>query len=963
MSIVWFLLVSSLAQAALGPAAAPERVRLERPALPPELVTLDLTLGGAPVTLELARHSLRAADAFVRVAGADGSTDQAPPPVTTYRGSVRGEERSVVLASLLPSGWSAWIERDTGEHFELEPLGDASRPELHVVRPAVDPPDFRCGASDDAVRFGPAGGRLEFGTRANERRCLSLAEIAFDADLQYYQAKGSSVPAVVAAIDQILNQVDFFYSRDVQITYALTAYVVRTSAFYVPTGGGNLLDLFRTEWTTNQAAIPRDMAHLMTGQPGSLIEFGGLAYVGVTCNQAVHYGWSMDGANIVGHELGHNWGAGHCHDTSPCNNMCGACFYVAPNTREIILAFRDAVTCLDPVADRPPRVAPYAMPDRVLRRKDALESGVLVDVLKNDDDGDCQPLQVPSFDFASERGGVVQRAPSVAGEWRERLLYHGPPTPFVGADRFAYQVSDGRLASAGEVEIEGTPLEVLGWWPLDELAGTSAGDVARGVHPGTLVAGPTWVAGRLGGALAFDGVNDRVNLPALNADTNQLTLTCWVKRQGAQANFAGLVFSRSGSTVAGLSVTSGGGLRYTWNDDPPSYGWNPGLTLPDNTWVFVALVVEPQRATLYLKNATLVAAVNPLAHAPEAFDGGLQFAQDSAGSRFFKGALDDVRMYAYPLTAAEIARLAAGGGPADAPLPRDGGGWVPESGDLAWIGGIGASTHDVYLGTDYAAVRAATSLAPEFQGTLATTSLTPGALAPDTTYYWRVDARGPNGLEPGAVWQLDAARRHRWTLDESAGTVANDVVANVDGTYLGGVALNGAGATPSLGTSVTLDGTNDRIELPALNLASNHVTITGWLKRNGAQQAWAGVAFSRAGSTVAGLNFGTANELRYHWNGGSYDWDSGLVVPDGQWVFVALVVEPTQATLYLGQGGTLTSATNAIAHGLEEFDGKLVLGRDPGFTTRNLKGGLDDVRVYDHALSPSELEALYSASL
>ena len=75
------------------------------------------------------------------------------------------------------------------------------------------------------------------------------------------------------------------------------------------------------------------------------------------------------------------------------------------------------------------------------------------------------------------------------------------------------------------------------------------------------------------------------------------------------------------------------------------------------------------------------------------------------------------------------------------------------------------------------------------------------------------------------------------------------------------------------------------------------------------------------------------------------------------------MVEPAQATLYLGQGGTLTSATNAIAHAIEEFDGKLVLGRDAGFTNRYLEGSLDDVRVYEHALTPGEVEALYLSSL
>lgn len=86
-------------------------------------------------------------------------------------------------------------------------------------------------------------------------------------------------------------------------------------------------------------------------------------------------------------------------------------------------------------------------------------------------------------------------------------------------------------------------------------------------------------------------------------------------------------------------------------------------------------------------------------------------------------------------------------------------------------------------------------------------------------------------------------------------------------------------------------------------------------------------------------------------------------MPDAQWVFAALVVEPTRARLYLGQGGVLATATNVITHTPEEFDGKLVLGRDAGFSNRYFKGSLDDVRVYDHALTQAEVEALYLGSL
>jgi hypothetical protein len=143
------------------------------------------------------------------------------------------------------------------------------------------------------------------------------------------------------------------------------------------------------------------------------------------------------------------------------------------------------------------------------------------------------------------------------------------------------------------------------------------------------------------------------------------------------------------------------------------------------------------------------------------------------------------------------------------------------------------------------------------------------------------------------------------------------------------------------------------------------VTISCWVKRSGAQNDWAALLFSRAGTTVAGLHFGTADELRYTWNddGGSWGWDSGLVVPDAQWVFAALVIEPAQARLYLGDGGVLTSATNAINHSPEAFDGTSWLGRDPHSSPRHFKGSLDDVRVYDHAFTPSEIEALYFGSL
>jgi hypothetical protein len=145
------------------------------------------------------------------------------------------------------------------------------------------------------------------------------------------------------------------------------------------------------------------------------------------------------------------------------------------------------------------------------------------------------------------------------------------------------------------------------------------------------------------------------------------------------------------------------------------------------------------------------------------------------------------------------------------------------------------------------------------------------------------------------------------------------------------------------------------------------VTITAWIKRDGVQaQTYTGIVFSRDGSTTAGLNFGMGpggwgdinHELSYTWNDrpATWDWHSGLIVPDGEWVFVALVVEPTKATMYLNDA----SATNVLNHDIEEFDGVTRIGHDAYHSkTRFFNGTIDDVRIYNRALSAEEIRQFY----
>lgn len=148
-----------------------------------------------------------------------------------------------------------------------------------------------------------------------------------------------------------------------------------------------------------------------------------------------------------------------------------------------------------------------------------------------------------------------------------------------------------------------------------------------------------------------------------------------------------------------------------------------------------------------------------------------------------------------------------------------------------------------------------------------------------------------------------------------------------------------------------------------LDLNTNTVTFAAWLRRRGTQLENTALVYGRGGDTEAGLLLGANGELKYVWNhdtrrGG---WGSGLIVPDGVWVFAALAVEAGKATFYLGQPEQeMAVAENKIDHTPAEFSGALTIGRDP-ILGASFNGLIDEVGVWRRALGRPELEALFKA--
>lgn len=212
----------------------------------------------------------------------------------------------------------------------------------------------------------------------------------------------------------------------------------------------------------------------------------------------------------------------------------------------------------------------------------------------------------------------------------------------------------------------------------------------------------------------------------------------------------------------------------------------------------------------------------------------------------------------------------------------------------------------------------------------------------------------------------------------SAGSAANGLfqygsIAGAVGprpsAYPGFDSTNTAAATTASGASIAI---------PALNLNTNTITISAWLNASNMQSAAAGIIMCDAGNTYSGLNVDVITSpgslgLGYTWNNdiNTYNWsptvDSGLPqLPDSDWAYVALVVSPTSASIYLALTNgatTFTSVTNYYTHVAQNFDGVTLLGSDGGAAAYSFRGAIDEVAIFKRSLGAGEVYSQFASAI
>ena len=217
-------------------------------------------------------------------------------------------------------------------------------------------------------------------------------------------------------------------------------------------------------------------------------------------------------------------------------------------------------------------------------------------------------------------------------------------------------------------------------YSFDEGSGATATDLAGKGNNGTLTNGATWAAaGKYGGAISFDGVNDLVTIAdSASLDlTTGMTLAAWVRPSVTGWPYRTVVMKEQPGGLAYAmyltdqtrplsTVFSGGAERVA----------SGTAALAANTWTHLAATYDGTNLRLYV-NGTLVT-TTPWSGTITASTGALRIGANTIWpEEAFQGLIDEVRVYNRALTLAELnSDMATPLGEADTTAPSKPTGFV-----------------------------------------------------------------------------------------------------------------------------------------------------------------------------------------------------------------------------------------------------------------------------------------------
>ncbi|MFA5644672.1 MAG: LamG-like jellyroll fold domain-containing protein [Patescibacteria group bacterium] len=232
----------------------------------------------------------------------------------------------------------------------------------------------------------------------------------------------------------------------------------------------------------------------------------------------------------------------------------------------------------------------------------------------------------------------------------------------------------------------------------------------------------------------------------------------------------------------------------------------------------------------------------------------------------------------------------------------------------------------------------------------------------------------PVGVEYGSFENLRVGLIGHWALDNIDGAVDKSTSGN-DGTGVGGVTIGGAtDRHGQAGGATTFDGSNDYIATALINFERNEsFSFSAWVNKNnintdgiilgnesGDTNTYRGYQFSINSSGkilfVLRSQNSTLNRLAVN---------SDNAITAGEWIYVTATYDGSSSTngVKLYKNGVLqaqTVITNNLTGTTISTEVTKIGGRIVALTPFYFGGKIEDVRIYNRALSEEEVQQLYS---
>ena len=437
-------------------------------------------------------------------------------------------------------------------------------------------------------------------------------------------------------------------------------------------------------------------------------------------------------------------------------------------------------------------------------------------------------------------------------------------------------------------------------WKFEEGIGTTAYDTSGNSNNATFASGssaPSWATGKIGKGLNFPGNNYLSAGTASNLNlTSTITVEAWVKTTTSTIIQTGIISRMNdGNPYQGFELGMNGSSAYFHTGGTYAANILQGSkNIIDGKWHHLTGMYDGTYASLYVDGSLDLSAAktnNLNGGSSELFDIGTNYNRQAG--RFFNGAIDQVRLYNYARTPAQIAYDYNRGGP------------------------IGWWKFD------------------ECQGSIANDSSGIGNSGTITI--------GSSGSQ------------------NSLGTCA-----------VGTSAAWTNGATGKLNASLNFDGTDDYVDMgtmPSINTGVSQLTVSAWVKPNTLANLKAVVYRDDPVAGVGGWAMGTAisssSDVIVAVTGSSYGQSTSGLFSNGNWGHWTMVFDGTQT----GNANRMKFYFNGIQQPLT-FTGTIpstsafspvdvTVGMRVG-ATRAFNGQIDDVRIYNYALTSSQVKTLYN---